>query len=62
VVAPLRIANAAPYAAATPIDGAPRTTISRIATATSEVFSRESHTSCEGSNRWSRIRRRRSSR
>ena len=56
VVRPLLIAKAAPYAAATPTEGAPRTAISRIASATSDVFSSVNQTSFAGSILWSRRR------
>jgi hypothetical protein len=51
VGAPLRIENAAPYAAATPIAGAPRTAMSRIASAISGARSSRSQTSSPGSRR-----------
>jgi hypothetical protein len=42
-----------PYAAATPIAGAPRTTISRIASATAAASPQRRYTSSAGSRRWS---------
>ena len=48
VEAPLRIEKAAPYAAATPIAGAPRTAMSRIATAISGARSSSSQTLVAG--------------
>src|SRR6478672_1136111 len=51
---PFDAASAMPYAAATPIAGAPRTTIVRIASATSAADRHSTSTSSSGSRRWSR--------
>jgi hypothetical protein len=57
VVSPLRIENAAPYDAATPIAGAPRTAMSRMASAISGAFDSVSQASRAGRSRWSSSRR-----
>src|SRR6187551_1506808 len=51
---PFAAASAYPYAAATPIAGAPRTTIVRIAFATSCAERHSTWTSSSGRRRWSR--------
>ena len=51
---PRSAARAMPYAAATPIEGAPRTASVRIASATSAELSSRSSTTSPGSSRWSR--------
>src|SRR4051794_2157343 len=51
---PCSAASASPYAAASPIAGAPRTAIVRIASATRSTVSQRSQRSSAGSARWSR--------